>query len=53
MFHEYSIRVVAIITYEDLSIHYTPLSSMSYVMNGEDVLLVDVHSEPSLVDGFS
>ena len=26
---------------------------MSYVMNGKDVLLVDVHSEPSLEDGFS
>ena len=30
-----------------------PLSSMSSVANGEDVLLVDVHSEPSLEDGFS
>ena len=26
---------------------------MSYVMNGEYVFLVDVHSEPSLEDGFS
>ena len=26
---------------------------MSSVMNGQDVLLVDVHSEPSLEDGFS
>ena len=26
---------------------------MSSVTNGEDVLLVDVHSEPSLEDGFS
>ena len=28
-------------------------SSISFVMNGEDVFLVDVHSEPSLEDGFS
>ena len=53
MFHEESIRVAAIITVEDLSIHSTPFSSMSSVTNGEDVLLVDVHSEPSLKDGFS
>ena len=26
---------------------------MSSVMNGQDVLLVDVHREPSLEDGFS
>ena len=26
---------------------------MSYVTNGKDVLLVDVHSEPSLEDVFS
>ena len=30
-----------------------PCSSMSFVTNGEDVLLVDVHSETSLEDGFS
>ena len=28
-------------------------SSMSSIMNGEDILLVDVHSEPSLEYGFS
>ena len=53
MFHEESIRVVAITTAEDVSIHSTPFSSMSSIMNGEDVLLVYVHSEPSLEDGFS
>ena len=53
MFHEESIRVAAITTVEDLSIHSTPLSSMSSVANGEEVLLIDVHSEPSLEDGFS
>ena len=53
MFHEYSIRVVAITIVEELSIHSTPFSSISSVTNGEDVLLVDVHSKPSLEDGFS
>ena len=33
--------------------HSTPLSPMSYITNGEDVLLFDVHSDPSLEDGFS
>ena len=53
MFHEESIQVAAITTAEDLSIHSTPFSSMFSVTNGQDVLLVDVHSEPSLEDGFS
>ena len=53
IFHEDSIRVASIITAEDLSIHSTPFSSMSSVTNGKDVLLDDVHSEPSLEDGFS
>ena len=53
MFHEESIRVAAITTTKYLSIHSTPFSSMSSVTNGEDELLVDVHSEPSLEDGFS
>ena len=53
IFHEDSIRVAAITTAEYLSIHSTPFSSMSSVTNGEDVFLVDVHSEPSLEDGFS
>ena len=44
MFHEYSIRFASITTAEELSIHYTPFSSMSSVTNGEDVLLVDFHS---------
>ena len=48
MFHEESIQVSTITTAEYLSIHSTPFSSMSYVTNGEYVLLVDVHSEPSL-----
>ena len=52
IFHEDSIRIVSITTAEDLSIHSTPFSSMSSVTNGEDVLLVDVHSKPSLEDGF-
>ena len=30
-----------------------PFSSMYFVMNGEDVMLVDVHTRPSLEDGFS
>ena len=50
MFHEESIRVASITTAEDL---LSPFSSMSSVTNGQDVLLVDVHSEPSLEDGFS
>ena len=53
IFHEDSIRVAAITTAEDLSIHSTPFSSMSSITNGKYVLLVDVHSEPSLEDGFS
>ena len=53
MFHEENIRVATITTAEDLSIHSTPFSSMYFVMNGKDVLLVDVHREPSLEDGFS
>ena len=53
MFHEDSIQVAAITTGQDLSIHSTPFSSMSFVMNGQYVLLVDVHSEPPLEDGFS
>ena len=53
MFHEDSIQVASIIIAEYLSIHSTPFSSMSFVTNGEDVLLVDVHREPSLEDGFS
>ena len=53
MFHEESIRVATITTVEDSSIHSTPFSSMSSIMNGEDVFLVDVHREPSLEDGFS
>ena len=48
MFHEESILVSSITTVEYLSIHSTPFSSMSFVMNREYVLLVDVHSEPSL-----
>ena len=35
MFHEERIRVASITTAEDLSIHSTPFSSMSSVMNGE------------------
>ena len=53
MFHEERIRVASITTAEDLSIHSTPFSCMSSVTNGEDALLVDVRSEPSLEDGFS
>ena len=52
MFHEDSIRVASITTAKYLSIHSTPFSSLSSIMNGEDVFLVDVHSEPSLEDGF-
>ena len=50
MFHEERIRVASITTIEYL---LSPFSSMSSVTNGKDVLLVDVHSEPSLEDGFS
>ena len=53
IFHEYSIRVAAITTAEELSIHSTPFSSMSFVTNGDDVLLVDVHIGTYLEDGFS
>ena len=53
IFHEDSIRVAAIVTAEELFIHSMSFFSMSSIMNGEDVLLVDVHSEPSLEDGFS
>ena len=53
MFHEDSIRLAAITTFKYLSIHSMSFSSISSVTNGEDVLLVDVHSEPSLEDGFS
>ena len=53
MFHEERIQVAAITTTEYLVIHSTHFSSMSSVTNGEDVFLVDEHSEPSLEDGFS
>ena len=53
LFHEERIRVAAITTTEYLSIHSTPFSSMSSITNGEEVLLVDAHSDPSLEDGFS
>ena len=52
LFHEERIRVAAITTAKYLSIHSTPFSSMSSITNGQDILLVDVHSEPSLEDGF-
>ena len=53
MFHEYIIQVIAITAPKYLSIHSTIFSSMSLFTNGKDVLLVDVHSEPYLEDGFS
>ena len=50
MFHEESIQVASITSAED---SLSPFSSLSSVTNGKDVLLVDVHSKPSLEDGFS
>ena len=52
IFCENSIRVIAITIAKYLSIHSTSFSSMSFTTNREDVLLVDVQSEPSLEDGF-
>ena len=52
-FHEYNIRVAAINTVEELSLHSMDFSSMSSITNDEEGLLVGDHSEPSLEDGFS
>ena len=49
MFHEESIGVASITTAEYL---LSPFSSMSSITNGKDVLLVHVHSEPPVQDGF-
>ena len=49
MFHEESIHVATITSAQYL---ISPFSSIYSITNGENVLLVDVHSEPSLEDGF-
>ena len=53
IFHEDSIQVSSINIVEELSFHSMSFSSMSSIMNDEDVLLVGDHSEPSIEYGFS